>query len=111
MSSYEVRYNDLMLTDAATGRGAVGTAGGREAAGSGGGAGGSSPQWSSGALLGGAVLIGAETGAPNTGRGAAGMGGFAEKATAGTPGDDGTALLGVGGTRRMAAMSGLPIGV
>ena len=77
-----------MLTDVGAGRGALGSAGGRDAAGGAGArAGGSSPQSSSsGAFLGGAVFIGAGTGAPNTGRGA-------------------------GGTRRMAAMSGLPMGV
>ena len=93
------QYQDPMLTDVGAGRGALGTAGGRD--GGGGGAGGSSPQSSSGALLGGAVLTGAETGAPNTGRGAVGMDGFGVE----------EALLGGGGTRRIAAMSGLPIGV
>ena len=93
-----------MLTDVGAGRGAVSTVGGREAAGGGGGrAGGSSPQSSSGTLLGGAVFIGAETGVPNTGRCAVGMDGFA--------GGLEDALLGAGGTRRIAAISGLPIGV
>ena len=92
-----------MLTDVGAGRGAVSTAGGREAAGGGGGrAGGSSPQSSSGALLG-AVFIGAETGVPNKGRGAVGMDGF--------PAGGLEEPLGGGGTRRIAAISGLPIGV
>lgn len=100
-----------MLTDVTAGRGAVDTAGGRGAAAGGGGAGGSSPQSSSGALLDGAVFTGAATGAPNTGRGAVGMDGFAAEATAGDLEDADAALLGGGGTRRMAAISGLPIGV
>ena len=87
-----------MLTDVGAGRGALGSTGGREAAGGGGGAtGGSSPQSSSATLLGGAVFIGAGTGAPNTGRGAATAEGLED--------------AGTGFTRRIAAISGLPMGV
>jgi len=100
-----------MLTDVGAGRGALGTAGGREAAGGGGGGAVGSSSQSSGALLGGAVLTGAGTGAPNTGRGAVGMDGFAAEVTPGRLDDAGTALLGGGGTRRIAAISGFPIGV